>query len=732
MCGLYKLALNSSQEFKAFGENVEKEGIVVLKEVENVTQKALSEMLHFTKTLDSLIDTIEWNFTLAARGFVAHNLQELSGKLKDVQNLADQVIDFANGTTAKATGVCMKAADFSADVIDDVQANARKALSELTTFIGPVATSIKRFSSDLRSTVTRVETWYNDNLKERVGKFARIAQIISDVLSVLNTKKGFLGEVRKIADKINDVLTHLKNLPDYANKARKVADDISDFANRAQNFKDEIKKLDVRKQFGIDYDQKVRDLCEKFKEMAGETLDKIASYDIVEEVNKFFTKEADKLIHKAVTKFRVIKEPIAEIQVELTEISTMVRDITALLVDVKPFTKNFSPILETAGRLPDCLEMKRIFLESTRPCVAKAMAVGRYTFAQYKDMKKEVTVLYKMIPETWKNFKIQKCVKGGTCISKAFIDQAKVVKKKVDFLKDKFTTASGYTEMLSTCEKGVNNITAVIDTVKLLIEQVKSFDLKDDVQRVKDGLKQITGRKLENEKGDVHIRKRSIKDVKEKVKRVLDYLEKAKDIEKKMKDLLENTFEAMKTVYDDAILQHVKAVEDVRRKLQLSYNLWKKTKDINAVLQAFDDVIESASDYAEKLKGVTSSFNSPIVNLLTETGEITQIVKPKLDKYAGVLTDTTDKINNFLDKVTNFLNSIQLRQRGLDPRDYKPWNQIPYCSEEACVRSIRQASPFYLKTIFVWKFPHLDDLSSMKGCGRWLTPGLFDDYKVSI
>ena len=61
---------------------------------------------------------------------------------------------------------------------------------------------------------------------------------------------------------------------------------------------------------------------------------------------------------------------------------------------------------------------------------------------------------------------------------------------------------------------------------------------------------------------------------------------------------------------------------------------------------------------------------------------------------------------------------------------YQPWDQIPYCSEEVCLRLIRRSSSLYLKTIFTWKFPHLDDLSSMDKSGRWLTPGLFDDYKV--
>ena len=729
ICGVYKLALNSSQEFKEFGENVEKEGIQVLQVVENTTQNALTELLNFTILIDNLIDEIERNFTAAAKGFVSNSLQELTGKLNDIQNLADDIVDFANGTASKVNGACNKAADFSADVIDKVQDNARQAITELASFIGPVATNIKKVGTELKSAVTEVETWYEKNLAARVGKISRVAQIISDFLSILNTKKGFLKTVREIATRINEVIKHLQNLPEYANKARKAADDVINFADRAQNYKSEIQKLDIRKQFGIDFDQRVRDVCNEFKTIATETLNKFGNYDVVQEVNNFFNKEADKFIGKAVSKFRRIKEPINEIQGELREIKSMVREVMAVLIDLKPFTKNFSPILETAGRLPDCQQIKKIFLDSTKPCVRKALVVGRYVIDQYKDFKKEITVLYGMVPETWKNFKIQKCIKGGTCISKAFIDQAKSIKDKADVLKNTYKEASGYTDMLQTCEQGVDNITAVVDIVKLLIEQVRNFSLKDDVQRVKAVFQKMTGRKPEENAGS-GIQKRSIQDVKDRIERIVDYVRKAKELKEKMQDLLDNTFKAMRNVYDDAVLEHVRALEDVRSKLQLSYELWQKSKNINHVLQALDTVTQSASQYADNLKGVTESFSNPIVNLLSETGEISDIVKPYLDKHTTKVTETVDKVNKFLGKVTDFLNKLQLRQRGLDLSAYKPWQDIPYCSEEVCLRSIRRSSSLYLKTIFTWKFPHLDDLSSMDKSGRWLTPGLFDDYKV--
>ena len=242
--------------------------------------------------------------------------------------------------------------------------------------------------------------------------------------------------MREIAARINEVLSRLQNLPEYANKARKAADDVIKFSERAKNYKREIQKLDIREQFGIDFDQRLRDICSEFKTIAVETLDKFGTYDVVKEVDNFFNKEADKFIGKAVSKFREIKEPINEIRGDLLNIKTTVREVIGVLIDLKPFTRNLSPILETAGKLPDCQQMKKIFLDSTKPCVRKALKIGKNVIEQYEDFRKDVKVFYSMVQDTWKNFKIQKCIKGGSCISKAFIDQAKTIKGKADVLKD--------------------------------------------------------------------------------------------------------------------------------------------------------------------------------------------------------------------------------------------------------------------------------------------------------
>ena len=120
------------------------------------------------------------------------------------------------------------------------------------------------------------------------------------------------------------------------------------------------------------------------------------------------------------------------------------------------------------------------------------------------------------------------------------------------------------------------------------------------------------------------------------------------------------------------------------------------------------------------------------MDILSKSSDFAEVFDRKLKNYAKTVSKVSAEINNFVDKITSFLNTVQLRQRGLDVRDYKRWNEYQYCSAEVCLRIIRRSSRLYLDVIFLWKYPHLDDLSStsLLKTGRWPVPGLFDDYKI--
>ena len=731
-CGIHEAAVNFSHEFKEFGENVERKGLVLLQDIQNTTQNVLLELRNLTIILDNSIDDMKRKFAASSKIFVSDSLQGITDKMRNIQNLADDVVNLINGTSSQVNGACTKASAFSADVIDEVQNNAHQTLNDLASVIGPVAANVKTAGLDLKSAVIKVESWYEENLAARVGKISRLSQLTRDFLSIINTKEGFVNTVRDIASRLYEVLKQLRNLPEYAIKARKTADEVINFANEAQNYKDEIGKLDLRKQFGIDFDQRIKKVCTDFESVRATTLGKIQSFDAVKQFKGFFNNEAATLVDRALLKFKSLKYSVAEIGREVQNVDSMVSAIMGVLQDLKPVTHAFAPILDTARKLPDCQKAKKLFLGSTKPCVRKALEVGGFLINQYKDLKSELAVLNELVPETWKNFRIQKCVRGSTCISKAFIEQGKVAKSKVNAIKNKLEKAREYSDLLSTCKEGVNNITEVVNEIKLLLEQVRNFSFQDDFKRVKTVLQKITGRTPDEQDQGMGNQgpKRSIREAKNDLERITDYLHKAKELENQIHNFQTKTFQSLRSVYDEAILKHVHSLTSMRSKLELSYQLWLKTKKFDSSLKTLDNGTKSALAFAGKLRGVTGFFSNPVVIILAEAKDFNDVVKPHLGKYATSVTEVTGKVNKFLDQVSNFLNTIQTRQRGLDPSTYKPWQDIPYCSEEVCLRSIRRSSPPYLSELFTWKFPHLDDLSSMQKSGRWLTPGLFDDYKV--
>ena len=731
-CRIHEKALHFFPEFKDFGERIEKDGLFHLNTIRNSTQTVLFELLNFTIVLNTSINEIKQNFTASTKGFISLSLQDLTSNLKNIQNLADGIIDFTNGTVSKTSGVCDKVKSFSADIIDKIQSHIKKALNDLTSVIGPVTTNIKTVGMRLKSAVGKVETWYLDNFEAGVGKISLIFQIITDFLSSLNTNNDFFNTVRDVVSHLYEVLKHFKNLPEYAFKARKTVDEVINFTNGAQNYKDEIQKLEIRKQFGIDFDQRIKSVCEKLEVAAPETVSEVRSFNIAHELNTFFKKETNKFADRVLEKFRFINYPLDLIRIELNGVSSMVDKVIAVLRDLKPFTKSFLPILETAKKLPDCQQMTQIFLQTSKPCAKKAFLVGRLLIDQYKDFKNEILILNGLVPEAWKNFKIQRCWKGTTCISKVFIDQGKVIKKKVDIIKQKLQEATDYTELLGKCEEGVNSITEVADNIKLLIEQVRNFSLQSETKRMKTILQKITGREPDedDQRKERRVRKRFIADAKDRLEKISDYRQKAKEMRSQIENFQKNTFKALRGVYDGFVLQHFHSLQRMRSKLELFYQLLEKTKHVNSVMEALDASTKNALAFADKLKDVSNLFSDPIDILIADTKELSNLVKPHLDRYSSEVTAAAGKVNGFLEQVTAFLNTIQTRQRGLDPAAYKPWQDIPYCSEEVCLRSIRRSSSLYLSTIFTWKFSHLDDLSSMPKSGRWLTPGLFDDYKV--
>ena len=733
ICRLREAALDFFQKYQILGENFERKGISDLKKVDEAARTVLSELHNFTVLVQNLVDDVEHNFTSMAEEFASESLQELSVKMRSMKDLATTILEFTTSTSSQVISACTNVSPFkAADIIDEVQSTVRQTLNDLNSFNRPVDAKIMTAGKNVRHAVKKLENWYQENIADGAGNISRVAQLISDFLSVLGKKKGLFINAQEIASAINKVLKNLKMVLQYASKVTKTVDEVTTFAKKAHDYTNEIKKLDLSKQLGSDFDLRVKRVCNEFENIGIKTLKKLRSYDVEQEVISCFKKETNTFINKASSKFKAIKMSVAAIQREVREISSMVAKIVAVLSDLKPFNKNLLSVLAMLEKLPDCQRIKEIMLDNTRPCIHKARVVGRSFIENYNDLKAEINVLNYLIPETWKKFKVERCFESGICVSKAFIEQGKVVTKKANSFKRKLDEVSLYVNLLETCQDSVNNITAVFNVTKALVEAVQNLSVKDNFQRVMNILQTITGQKPKKREQE-RLQERPKQDSTNSITGnplISDYIQKTKTITTKLHAFQESTFHALQSVHDKCITGQVNKLTTIRSRLQLSHQLWQKSGNVDKALRTLEIAYENTIRFAEKFDQVVSLVSNPTISLLADTEEISENVKPFLKKCNSEASETVAKVNGLVEKASDLLNKIQTRQRGLDPSAYKRWQSIRYCSKDVCLRYIRRSSTHYLSTIFPWKFPHLDDLSSMSKAGRWLTPGLFDDYKV--
>ena len=206
----------------------------------------------------------------------------------------------------------------------------------------------------------------------------------------------------------------------------------------------------------------------------------------------------------------------------------------------------------------------------------------------------------------------------------------------------------------------------------------------------------------------------------------------AEKTQKIINRLVEQVFTGLEEVSRDLFGPFQAKLESVVQKLNVSFELGKNSAVIGPILQPLQSVVETMIGFIQTGSSVVDPLKGTISDVLFKISDFIDIFEGKLKDYGQTVTKVSKEMNNLIDKITSFLSTIQLRQKGLDIRDYKPWDQYQHCSAEVCLRLIRRSSELYRNTIFVWKYPHLDDLSSttLSGTGRWLVPGLFDDYKI--
>ena len=728
VCKFQGFMLKSSGKLQSFGENLESEAIAAIKKIEKETQSVIGEVVNVTVFVDNLIDDLKKNLSNTAKEFVDKFLDKLEGSLVNVKKLADNIAEFTSNSSEKLIGFCHKAADLSGEVLDQIQSEALKAVGELASFIALNPSKITDFVSTFKTAIANVEKWHEKHLEKRLGKFVNIARTIEELMSLLKNENDFWKKVHEIATIISDVVEHLQNLPEYAQKAREAADKVTDFATKATLWKTEVNKLNIRRNFKLDFDDQLRKLCGEFETFSQNTIKKIEGDELFKTFRQFVTKETDALLSRAVGKLDLLKQPVEHVRKELEEVSDSFGEVGAVLTELRPFSNNFSPILREVSQLPNCSQLESIFSNVINRCVKNGKTFGKQAYSEYANLQSDVGVFLELIPDEWRNMNAHKCISGGTCLSEAFAKQAHGISSKMKKLRKKFDSEK-LSESLAPCKDSLEEVTAVINKIERISKLVEQFTLKHDMKKINDLTKRITGR-FSGEGDESRVQKRSVGNLGKKIKKLADHIKKATETKDDIGKLIEEVFSKLKSVHHDDIEPFQENLKSVELRLGLSFELTKKSGVISPSLQAVGTVVATMNDFTNVVRNIVDPMEGTVLDVLLKTSAFTDAFEDKLKTYDDKVKKVSDEVNGFLDKLTAFLNTIQLRQKGLDIRDYKPWDQYSYCSQEVCLRALRRSSKLYLNIVFLWKYPHLDDLSSLPETGKWLVPGLFDDYKV--
>ena len=214
--------------------------------------------------------------------------------------------------------------------------------------------------------------------------------------------------------------------------------------------------------------------------------------------------------------------------------------------------------------------------------------------------------------------------------------------------------------------------------------------------------------------------------------KIAAYIRKANETQEMIKIMVQKVFRAFEKVSRDNIEPFYSKLETIRQKLNDSFEFGKKFAVMGPILQFVEPVVEKMIVFTQTCSSIVSELKVEILDVAFKTSDFTAIFEEKLKHYGNIVNKVAKELENIVSKITMFLNTVQLRQKGLDIGKYKPWNQYQHCSADVCLRLMRRSSALYLDYIFLWKYPHLDDLSSktLTGTGRWPVPGLFDGYKV--
>jgi methyl-accepting chemotaxis protein len=502
-CQLQNFMSKSAGMLEAFGQNLEKDIILGIKNVRNEAHQAIGEVVRISSCVDQFIDELQ-NVSSTVKTFVEQHLTSLERSLENVEELADLITEFSANSTAKFRGLCYKTVNISGAILDKIQSEAKNAVEAISGFLISSSGGLSDFISQFKEDVVNLEKWHLKYLAKNVGKVGIISKTIDEFLSLIKSKSksNIFSDIQKVFRNIDNVIRHLNNLPTHAQKGYAFADKVIDFATNAKRWKTEFGKLDIKRKFNLDFDEQLRKLCDEFHSLAEDTTKQIKGGDLFKLFHEFITRETDSFILQSINKINRIKAPLEKARGDLEEMSNAVEEIEAVLPELRPFSDNFSPVLQEIRQLKNCSDIYVVFDDIITRCGKGAISFGRKAYSEYTTMKSEVEAFLELLPDEWESLTLQKCYFGGPCLSNALKRQAKSVSIKMEKLKKKFN-GFDFLDKLETCKDRVEDVSGVFDRIKNISKLVKEFSFNKEVTKIKDLSRRITGKFFGNDESQV-------------------------------------------------------------------------------------------------------------------------------------------------------------------------------------------------------------------------------------
>ena len=177
-----------------------------------------------------------------------------------------------------------------------------------------------------------------------------------------------------------------------------------------------------------------------------------------------------------------------------------ISDIEAVLVELRPFSRHFLPVLQEVRQLPNCSDIYIIFNNIITSCGKEAISFGKQAYKEYDSIKTEVEAFLELLPEEWKSLSLQQCISGGTCLSNSFKKQAQSVSNKMQKLKKKFHDFN-FDDKLESCKESVEEVSRIIESIKNISRLVKEFSFQEEIVKIKDLSRRITGKHFGDDDG---------------------------------------------------------------------------------------------------------------------------------------------------------------------------------------------------------------------------------------